>query len=55
MEIKGYNVMIHGWNFFEQPIKNELKTFDNIRKTATSQGDDYNWMFTRLSLFQNLV
>ena len=41
MEIKGYNVMIDGWNFFEQPIKNDLKTFDNIRKTATSQGDDY--------------
>ena len=33
--------MIDGWNFFEQPIKNDLKTFDDIRKTATSQGDDY--------------
>ena len=24
-----------------QPIKNDLKTYDNIRKIATGQGDDY--------------
>ena len=28
-------------NFFDQPIKNNLKTYDNIRKIATGQGDDY--------------
>ena len=40
-EIKYYNVMIDGRNFFDQPIKNDLKTYDNIRKIATGQGDDY--------------
>ena len=40
-EIKDYNVMIDGRNFFDKPIKNYLKTCDNIRKIATSQGDDY--------------
>ena len=35
VEIKDYNTMI------DQPIKNDLKTYDNIRKIATGQGDDY--------------
>ena len=41
VEIKDYNVMIDGINFFDQSIKNDLKTFDNVRKIATGQGDDY--------------
>ena len=28
-------------NFFDQPIKNDLRTYDNIRKMAIGQGDDY--------------
>ena len=31
--------MIDGQNYF--PVKNVLRTYDNIRKIATSQGDDY--------------
>ena len=33
--------MINGRNFFDQPIKNDFKTYDNIRKIATGQGNDY--------------
>ena len=33
--------MIDGRNFFDQPIKNDLKTYRNIRKIAASEGDDY--------------
>ena len=33
--------MIDGRKFFDQPIKSDLKTYDNIRKIATGQGDDY--------------
>ena len=33
--------MIDGQNFFDNPIKNNLITYDNIWKTPTSQGDDY--------------
>ena len=40
VEIKGYNVMIDRRNFFDQPIKNDLKTYDNIRKIATGQSED---------------
>ena len=32
--------MIDGRNFFDQPIKSDLKTYDNIKKIATDQ-DDY--------------
>ena len=33
--------MIDGKNFFDYHIKNDLKTYDNVRKTATGQGVDY--------------
>ena len=33
--------MMNGQNFFDQPVKNNLITYDNIRKIATDQGDDY--------------
>ena len=40
VEIKDYNIVINGENFFDQPIKNNKITYDNIRKIATGQGDD---------------
>ena len=40
VEIKDYNVMIDGQNFFDQPVKNKL-TYGSIPKIATDQGDDY--------------
>ena len=33
--------MINGKNVFNQPIKVDLRTYDNIRKTAIGQGNDY--------------
>ena len=33
--------MIDGRNFYDQPIKNDLKTYGNIRKIETGQSDDY--------------
>ena len=33
--------MINGENFFDQPVKNNKVTYENIRKIATGQGDDY--------------
>ena len=41
LEIKDYNIMINGENFFDQPNKNNKITYENIRKIATGQGDDY--------------
>ena len=33
--------MRDGRNFFDQPVKNDLKTYDNIQKITIGQGDDY--------------
>ena len=41
VEIKDYNIMINVENFFDQPIKNNKVTYENIRKIAIGQGDDY--------------
>ena len=41
VEVKDYNVMIDGKNFFNKPINSMTKTYKNIRKIATGQGDDY--------------
>ena len=41
VEIIDYNVMIDGKKFFDQPVKNNKVTYENIRKIATGQGDGY--------------
>ena len=41
VEMKDYNVMIDGRNFFDQPINSMNKTYENIRKIAAGKGDDY--------------
>ena len=33
--------MVNGQNFIGQLTRNNLITYDNIRKIATGQGDDY--------------
>ena len=33
--------MIDGKIFFDQPIKNNKVTYENIRKIVIGQGDDY--------------
>ena len=34
--------MLDGRNFFDQPVKNNLRTYNNnIQKIATGQGDNY--------------
>ena len=40
-EIKDYNAMIEGKNFFDQPVETNVRTYDNIQKISAGQGDDY--------------
>ena len=50
VEIKNYNVIIDRRNFFDQPIKNNFKRYDNIRKISTVKEMftqlDVNWTIT---------
>ena len=41
MDITIYNVLINGKNFYDQPINNQIKKYDEIRKFATGLRDDY--------------
>ena len=40
-EIKNYNALIDGRNFYDQPINDLMKQYDEIRKLSTGYGDDY--------------
>ena len=40
-EIQNYNVLIDGRNFYDQPINDKTKKYDEIRKVSTGYGDDY--------------
>ena len=41
LEIKDCNVMIDGKSFFDQPVKTNVRTYDNIRKISTGPADDH--------------
>ena len=41
LEIKEFNVLNDQKNFFNVPVKSSMKTYDNIRKIATGQGNNY--------------
>ena len=40
-EIENYNVLIDGRNFYDQPINDLIKQYDEIRKISTGYDDDY--------------
>ena len=41
VELKDYSIIIDGKNFFDQPIRDNIATYENIMNIATGQGDDY--------------
>ena len=41
VKIENYNIEIDGRNFYDQPINDSIKQYDEIRKISTGQGDDY--------------
>ena len=41
MTINNYNIEIDGRNFYDQPINELIKQYQEARKISTGQGDDY--------------
>ena len=41
VKIEHYNIEIDGRNFYDQPINDLIKQYDEVRKVSTGQGDDY--------------
>ena len=40
VEISHYSIITDRRNIFDQPIKNDVWTYEDTRKIATGQGDD---------------
>ena len=40
VNIANYNVLIDGRNFYDQPVNDLIKQYNEIRNTAIGQGDD---------------
>ena len=47
VEIKDNNVIIDRRNVFDQPFKNLIKIYDNIRDIATGQWDDLSLYYIK--------
>ena len=41
VKVKDYKVINNGRNIFDQPVKHKMATYENKRKVATGQRDDY--------------
>ena len=41
LKIKNYNIEIDGRYFYDQPVNDSIKQYDEIRKIPAGQGDDY--------------
>ena len=41
VNITNYNLLPDGRNFYDQPINDIIKQYNEIRKITTGQGDDY--------------
>ena len=50
-KIENYNIQIDGKNFYDQPINDSMKQYDEIRKMSTGKGDDYR-LFISFAYFE---
>ena len=41
IKITNYNIEIDGGNFYDQPINDSVKQYDEVRKISTGKDDDY--------------
>ena len=41
VKIDNCNINIYGRNFYDQPINDSIRQYDEVRKISTGQGDDY--------------
>ena len=41
VKIENYNIETDGRNFYDQPVNDVIKKYDEVRKVSAGQGDDY--------------
>ena len=54
-EIKDYNVMADEHKNFDQPVKNNIRTYNNILKITAGQGDDYTVVYYFIPNSMNII
>ena len=47
--------MVNGQNFFDQPVKNNIITYNNILKITTVQGDDSTTCYPSFNEYYNMI
>ena len=51
--------MTKGINFYDQAVKNNLRTYDNIGEAATGEGDDYTTscllLYPYFKMYYNMI
>ena len=45
MKITNYDIEIDGRKFYDQPVNDLIKQYDEVRKISTGKGDDYTTGF----------
>ena len=55
VEIKDYNAIIDGINVLDQPLKNDLKTYDTLERSQLVKEIITHLVFISLSLFQETL
>ena len=50
LKIENYNIETNGRNFYDQPVNDMIKQYEEIRNISTGQGL-HNWFFVRFCLF----
>ena len=45
IDIKDYNILIDGRNFYDEPINDELRKYDELRNIKIGGGEDYRTGF----------
>ena len=38
---KDYKIVVSGLNFFNQPVQNDMRSFEKVKKSVMSRGDNY--------------
>ena len=54
-EIKDYNVMADEHKNFDQPVKNNIRTYNDILKITAGQGDDYTVVYYFIPNSMNII
>ena len=52
VKIENYNIKFYGKNFYDQPINDSIKQYDETRKISTGQGDDYTGCLLDFAYFE---